>query len=635
MAKKREIDKNSPANIKKLKEVIRKKQEFDEQQKTSTKMSNELIEQTKKWCTVYRRNWELYMMMELDINLREFQQVEIHNLGVADTFFSFSSRGTSKTFKGAACAVTQCLLYPHSEIVISSTTITTANKFVKDKIEDELCGRISPKLKYFVKNKLITFKYDDDACIVNFFNGSWIKVLTESDSSVGSRITAFYAEEARRSKLSIVDRVFLPMRRARQAEFLNNIKKPEYSKDPRLLEKSKTVYLTSMAYKFEPIWKRWVSVVENAFNSEDEVLGIYDFMIIDVYAALKHNFITLAEYFSAKSTSSPMEFEMEYLNHSPQETDGAFYDLQLFLNNCVLEDAFIPPTPIDWIYKHKGKDESIFRKKKKDEYRVVYVDFAFVDNARNKNDLTVIGCMSGYPNKNQDKLLRNVDYLTTFSGGDKDETLKAIRRIFFFYEADYLVVDIRNGGADRIQDLSKSFYDDEMGREFRGFGFYNNENIIKYFYGTDKLKQAMTRVIDKDALPVIIPVAASDERNDNYHRQMRETLIGGNIRFLKDTSTMKRILADESDSISFNSEELADRLIPHLQTELLIQEAIRLNQKIVKGAYIKLVESGTATKDRIIATEYANYLFYLLESEMLKDNNRDEGIDLDDFALVF
>ena len=84
-----------------------------------------------------------------------------------------------------------------------------------------------------------------------------------------------------------------------------------------------------------------------------------------------------------------------------------------------------------------------FRYKLEDELRTIYVDFAFTDTVKKNqvSDNTVIGCMSGYPNEDRDQILRNLEYMETYSGGKKDESILRIRELFYLYEADVLIVD--------------------------------------------------------------------------------------------------------------------------------------------------------------------------------------------------
>ena len=53
-----------------------------------------------------------------------------------------------------------------------------------------------------------------------------------------------------------------------------------------------------------------------------------------------------------------------------------------------------------------------------------------------------------------------------------------------------------------------------------GFGIYNNDNILNFFCDRTKTENLRGRVVDSNAIPVIIPVVGTDERNKNYHIAM-------------------------------------------------------------------------------------------------------------------
>ena len=182
-----------------------------EQRKRRKKRKRKLTKDERKrqirdWCTFYRRNWDIYATDRLQINLKPFQAIVLYLIGVSDVFYLMCSRGLSKTFMAALAAFIECLLYPNSHIVLTATTMKTAKKMVTDKMEDELCGRFSPVLKWMKENKLIEFHYRDEEIVVDFkMNDSWIRVLPAVEGSRGERVTFLIFEEWRLLKKNIVD----------------------------------------------------------------------------------------------------------------------------------------------------------------------------------------------------------------------------------------------------------------------------------------------------------------------------------------------------------------------------------------------------------------------------------------------
>jgi hypothetical protein len=138
------------------------------------------------WCSFYRRNINLYASQRLGINIHPFQHIMLYLMGVSQIFMAICSRGLSKTFIVGLFAVCKCLLYPYSEVHLTSSTINQAKKMVSDKIERELCDKLSPVLKYMKDNGLIKFHYGKDEIRVDFLiNGSKLWVDPADEQSRG------------------------------------------------------------------------------------------------------------------------------------------------------------------------------------------------------------------------------------------------------------------------------------------------------------------------------------------------------------------------------------------------------------------------------------------------------------------
>lgn len=155
------------------------------QKKKQTKEEKDI--RTKQWCTFYRRNLNLYASERLRIRLKPFQHIMLYLIGISDFFWTICSRGLGKSFLVGLAAVLISMLFPHSEIVIVSSTIDQANKIVDNKIDKEIIGKLSPVLKQMKDDGMITITHPKDCAQVDFWNGSWIKVMPALDSSRGNK----------------------------------------------------------------------------------------------------------------------------------------------------------------------------------------------------------------------------------------------------------------------------------------------------------------------------------------------------------------------------------------------------------------------------------------------------------------
>ena len=205
--------------------------------------------------------------------------------------------------------------------------------------------------------------------------------------------------------------------------------------------------------------------------------------------------------------------------------------------------------------------------------------------------------------------------------------------MFYLYGADYLVVDILNGGSERLVELSKPYKHEIMGIDMNGFGIVNDFSLIQSFCDESKAVGLRESTIDPFAIPVVVPVIGTAERNSNYHIAMRNALMSHSIRFLVDEIILKQEKSDDIDFLTLEPNALMRRMLGHVQTSLMMEEAVNLEQE-VKNGFIKLSEGKRAgLKDRIMATEYGNHLFHLLELKMIKEQ-QESNIDINDWIIV-
>lgn len=608
----------------------RKKKELD-RPKPMTK--ERLEEQVTDWCDFYRKNWDMYARYELGMtSLRPFQEYVLYEMGISNYFFFMCSRGSSKSFLTATSAFICSMLYPNSTVVITATTKATSKEMFNRIMKKELCGDVSAKLRYLYESGEIIFKDTEEEVSVIFkFNGSKIMFLAEVEASAGKRATMLIFEEARLLKSYFVNRIFMPMRYARPASYRM---KDEYKDDQRFVEKARVVFLTSTSYTFEWWFDKWRAIVAGYFNENSKLR--YGIFASDIFTSINHGFTSLDEFDAVKDdpTVSEAEIKMEYYNEPQGDMEGSFYSMEKIKENSVIEDGFVPPSYNDFVLKYDSDVNSIFRKKEKGEIRAIYVDFASSNSVKKgqENDNTVIGCMSGAPNKKHTRIIRNLDYMETMSGGKRDETLKRIRELFYYYNADVFVYDNQQVGVDRFGDLTKSFYHEELGIQMSGFTIYEDVNLVHNFCEKSKVEDIRSGAVDRNALPVAIPVVGSLEKNALFHITMQTTINKGLILFLCDSATIRRKLEEDSEWFMKSHDEKARRLIGHKNVEEMATEAVELKQ-VIKQGKITLEEIAHHTKDRIVATTYVNYFFYLLEQKMLKKDQTNDFKEEDWYDL--
>lgn len=384
--------------------------------------------------------------------------IMIYLMGISDVFFAICSRGLSKTFIAGLAAIIKMLLYPYSEVVITASTIPQANIIVEQKIRGELIKKLSPYLlDMYEKDYILITKSDDGYKVECTLNGSLLRVLPQLESSRGNRSTYTIYEECRLLKKGMVDGVFDKMAHPRQAKYLENEK---YSNNLRWLEECKVVYITSARYKFEWFYKQFKNCVVGYFN--DKKLN-YNIFAGDIFMSIENGLKTWGDYRRAKKMSSEMDFRMEDLNEMIGEGENAFFNYKSFKENQTLNDCFRPLTTLQFL----AGEENNFPSKESDEVRIVVSDFSFVGAVKGSsnvaNDNTVILCMSLHWKKFHFE--RHIDYIEAFPGGDSLGAANRVREVFWDYDADYYVPDLRNGGETIFNYISMPWEHPERGKD--------------------------------------------------------------------------------------------------------------------------------------------------------------------------
>ena len=99
---------------------------------------------------------------------------------------------------------------------------------------------------------------------------------------------------------------------------------------------------------------------------------------------------------------------------------------------------------------------------------------------------------------------------------------------------------------------------------------------------------------------------------------------------MQDAQTM---LEDTGEYYELTSEELAQRLLPYGQTDMLIQECVNLSAEYRNGL-VKLTEPRSGYKDRAVVLSYGNLIAERLDNRYAKNNQKND-IDLNNLQFVW
>ena len=563
------------------------------------------------WATFWRRNLHRFAMDYLKINLYEFQQLSLYEMGISDVICIIASRNDAKSFMIALYACCRCILYPGTKFVIGSATKGQAKLIVSAKIQNELMAW-SPALVAEIEH--VSTNVNDTH--VKFKNGSTIIVYTANDNARGNRSNESCREEFRMIKKRIEDQVIAPFQTPRNLPFLHN---PYYSNIPELFEPPVDIYISSSYIDNGDIWM-W-DIVDQSFtdmmNGKKTVLLTFDEAI-----ALKHKLKLRSQLIKERKKQDPISWKTEFLNLRIKDSISSYFTYSMLSARQVSKQVFYPKNNNTYKTVHKNKYAI---PKLDNEVRVISNDIAFV--AGSKNDNSVYTCIRGIPESTtiesekgsyeyKQGYREKVPYIESNQFGDTTKQAVRIRQLFEDFEADYIVLDVRSGGIQILYNLQKSLYDEERGVEYPPLMCMNNEDYAK----------ACT---DVNAPRCIYAINASANLNSEIARMFRVRLTEGRIDFLVNFNTAKEeILSSNKDYINMlDLDEQFEFERPFLETQAMVTECAELQyEKMQNSDVIKIYERGKNRKDRYTSISYGSYFFDLLE--------RDNMFDTSDYDFV-
>lgn len=557
--------------------------------------------------TYYRRNFHRCATEYFGFRPHWYQLILLYFLGIVDIFVDIASRATAKSYVIGLYAVTKAVLYPGSLINLTSGTRGEAALLINKKIIGELIPR-SARLRAEVSD------YSDHEVYpwVKFHNGSEITVITLGKR--GNRSTDIVAEEARGIKKQTYDEAMSPTAYIRQPPF---ILLDDYSKqkNPEVFEKvydnSTEIFITSSVEDSHWVYSLAKDVVKREMNGEKAFFIAFDYAV-----SLQCGIRSVEQLMSEKRKLDPVTWLIEYENAVLRANTKAFFDYDMVRNAQVVRKAFYPRRTNDVIIK---KPNPYAIPKQKDEVRIITADIAFVD--RSANDNSCYGCLRLLPDVEiyggiQQKVFSvQVPYLEARKGIELRKQAIRLRQLYADFDADYMVIDVRNGGPDLIDYLCKTLYDDERCVEYPPIKVMNDE----------VLNRACT---SSAAPPVIYAVTASASLNSKIAINFKSMLSEGRAQLLvsKDEGfdeirkfSQEYIKTDDPDIQLYYE-------LPYLETMLLFSELINLEYEKNDLGVIRIKERPSMTKDRYTSISYGCWFAAELARDMLRD---DETIGFD------
>ena len=400
----------------------------------------EHVARTIDWITYYRRNVEKFAEHYFGFRNFPYQKIMLHEMGVYGSSTIVAARASAKTYVVAEFACCYAVLYPGSTIVVASATKGQAGILVNEKICGELMHQ-SPVLRAEI-DKVSTGKNDTR---VEFKNGTHIVVVVGNDNARGCRAHLLILDEYRMMPKRVVDEIFAP--------FLINHPYPYNSKAEyaNLAVKIGMIKISSSYYCSHWMWDDMQKAFSSYLNGEDQF-----FMCLDCSASLRHGIKTREMLAQQKKSLDLVSWQIEYLNYMVKENTKAFFVFDTLSKCRTLKNHFYPRRNEDVLVNPKSLNRYTIPKKE-GEIRIVACDIAMINRSGNDNScfaclrLLPEGTVNAGDGTTQQGYRRQVPYIEAAPGSDTSKQALRIKQLFYDFNADYCVLDVRNAGRNAVR----------------------------------------------------------------------------------------------------------------------------------------------------------------------------------------
>ena len=504
-----------------------------------------------------------------------------------------------KTFIDAIFVVTYAILFPRTKIIIASATRSQGNELLLKITEDLMknYGWGSDNLCREIESSTVSTNKAE----IHFNNGSWIKVVTPSDTARGARANILIVDEYWMLDVNTINGVLRRFLTAPRNPAYLNI--PQYS---HLVERNKEIYTGSAFMK-----SHWAYVKARTFYKnmlkDDKRYFVFD---LPYQIAIRNNLLLKEQIQDEMSEDDfdEVKFSMEMEGMWYGDTQGAFYSYDDILKIRKVEMPF---------YVKKDLSHNIDIPKMPslmlNERRILSLDIALMASLRHKNDASSIILNRAIPT-NSNSYIGNFVYLKNIEGIIGSNLALEIRILFDYFQATDLVIDGKGLGLPVVQELFKDLVDARTGTLYPALACCD----------CDKLplnKDLNTQFAMPNAQKVIWAVSASENFNTEINTLLRNGIQNNKLNLLVPYEESKEILADNIPH--YNSMLVNDKeqlRMPYLETDLLTRELVGL-QHTVKGTQIKIKERAGARKDRCSSAAYNYWVQVQIENEFKKNNN--------------
>ena len=484
-------------------------------------------------------------------------------------------RAFSKSFLSMMALMLRCILYPGSELFITTGGKEQAASITVAKIE-EIC-KLIPALNHEINWERGQSKKSKDNVEYIFKNGSKINILAARESSRGQRRTGGLMEECVLIDQDALNEIIIPTTNVarRLADGTRH--------EEELVNKSQ-IFITTAGYKNTFAYEKLIEMlVESVLNPEEVMImgGTYKTPVAE--GLLSQKFVSELK---MAGTFNEASFDREYCSVWSGDAENAYFSSAVFDKNR----QNLQPE-----YEHSGRAS-------KSAYYLLGIDVGRIG-------CTTEVCVLKVTPQPQGAGLKQLVNLYTYEAEDFEEQAIKIKKLFYLYKARICAIDANGLGVGLIDFMTKSQIDPETGDELPPFGVEGGTFDEVH----EQYKKIKGDNVEKDAMYLI---KANAPINTEAHAYVQTQLSSGKIKFLIDEREASVKLMSTKVGQNMSPEERNERLQPFVQTSILKDQMMNLIEEN-EGVNIILKQNNKGIKkDKFSAFEYG--LYYVKQEEERK-----------------
>ncbi|PLR99637.1 hypothetical protein [Bacillus sp. T33-2] len=495
--------------------------------------------------------WDLITPETGGIRLDLDQRVYLRAIARFISNYMVFPRGYGKTLLEFMGMVHSALFFPDIEITLTAQTRENAAKLVDEKFREVI--KFYPLIQNEIMGKPQISK---DSVEIVFTSGGRIDVMANAQSSKGARRKRLNCEESALLNNALFEDVLEP---------IVNVPRRTIGKqaliDPEELN-GQINFMTTSWFRGSDEFERNIQMLDDMAELKGKIVLGSDWQLACTFGRGE----TKSQILDKKSKLSPTFFAMNYCSRWVGVTDNALVDI-----NKVMELRTIPRPDLkpDKNYKY-----------------LVSMDVArSSSDANNQSSIAVLKYKKG--RKGNVTSIKLVNLINLPNGLNFSAQTVELKRIANLYEAEIVVVDCNGIGSAIKDEALKSTTDPITGQDLGCWDTINTDDEPEEV-GAKKVLYALTaQGINSDII----------------------------VSFIDAIESKKFLLLDKksnSDYDASDKENFNNMILPHIQTDLLLEEVANLKLKMNQnGKYTVEQVTKRINKDRYSAT--AMGLWYIKE----------------------